>query len=45
MAKDKIWYEKYQPKDLIEYIFANKKDEVIFTKFADNQEIPNLSCN
>lgn len=40
--KDKIWYEKYQPKDLIEYIFANKEDEELFTKFVDNQEIPNL---
>lgn len=40
--KNKIWYEKYQPKDLIEYIFSDKKTEDTFNSFVDNKEIPHL---
>jgi len=42
MKKSNIWYEKYQPKDLEEFIFANESDEKLFNSFADNKDIPNL---
>lgn len=40
--KDKIWYEKYQPKDLNEYVFSNQESEKLFNAFVDNKEIPHL---
>lgn len=42
MKKSNIWYEKYQPKDLEEFIFANPADKKLFNSFADDQDIPNL---
>ena len=36
VTSSKIWYEKYQPKDLSEFIFANDEDENLFNKFADD---------
>ena len=38
----KIWYEKYQPNNLDEFIFANDRDKELFQKFVDNKDIPNL---
>ena len=40
--KNKIWYEKYQPKDLEEFIFSNDKAEALFNSFIDEQDIPKL---
>jgi len=37
-----IWYQKYQPKTLDEFIFGDDKDKALFTKFIKNQDIPNL---
>lgn len=38
----KIWYEKYQPNNLNEFVFANDNDKVLFTSFIKNKNIPNL---
>ena len=40
--KNKIWYEKYQPKDLAEFIFSDDKAEALFNSFIDDKDIPNL---
>ncbi len=40
--KNKIWYEKYQPKDLEEFVFSDDKAEALFNSFIDEQDIPNL---
>lgn len=38
----KIWYEKYKPSGLDDYIFSDDNDKIVFSKFIEEKEIPNL---
>lgn len=40
--KNKIWYEKYRPATINDYVFHNEKYKQMILKYIETQEIPHL---
>lgn len=40
--KDKIWYEKYRPTKISEYVFQNKEHRKTILSYIENHDIPHM---